>query len=910
MNRNFTQRTMLATLVGLTLSASTFAATLDIDQFRVRGPSGGNDEFVQLTNTASTALDASGYTFNGSNASGTTSVRATLPDGTVIQPGCHLLLTNGASNGYSGSVPGDVVYKTGVTDTGGLAILDANGEIVDQVGLSDGSAYKAGTPLASLGSKNADQGYGRRSNAAGLPQNTGDNSADFVVVSPSKPLGSASPCIALGDSVSIADSSATVHGPADVQMPFSVTLSKAAPAGSGVSVHVVTVDGTAKAAAGDYDPLDTTLTIAPGEKSTTFNITVHGSAKSRNDKAFEVELSEPSGDYKLAKASAVGAILYDIPVAAEIWQIQGREQTSPLLGKSVITQGNIVTGVGPAGFTMQSPDARADADPLTSNGIYVFTSSAPAVAIGDVVNVDAMVDNYYNLTELKNATVKVTSSGATLPKAVVLDDKTPSSDPDHLSCGQTNFQCFVGMRVVIRHGTINTGNARFTGNPFAEVSITTNGKRSLRLPGVLYGFPVPDGVKLGHWSGNPEVFKMNTADFGAVPANTPFNGGSRFDATGVISYDFGAYTFIPTQFKLTKAVTLPQPVSRTPLVALRVGAFNMKRFCDSIFNTFYTCSGGSSEPTPAEVAQKTKRLSAYVGGVLRLPDVLSVEEVENLAVLQGLARQLGDDYHVNYDAYLMPGHDPGGINVGFLVKRDRVTVLSVKQLGADETWDDQGTTDFLNDRPPLLLTAQAGSMSFHVIAVHPKARQNVEKTGAKADRDREKRFLQAKSLATQVQKLQISSPLEPLLVVGDFNAYQFTDGFVDVVGLISGKYKDSKNLLKLGGNIVHPTLWNAVKSVPANDRYSFEYTQNFGNIQGYNPRKVPTFQVLDHALLNGPARLRFIRMQYGRGDLDAPAQTLDDAATAPGIEKAIGASDHDGFIVDLFDPSLLLSPKH
>lgn len=218
MNRSFKRRAVMATLAGLALSASTWAATLDIDQFRVRGPSGGNDEFVQLTNTASTALDASGYALGGSNASGTTGVRATLPDGTVIQPGCHLLLTNGASNGYSGSVPGDVVYKSGITDTGGLAILDANGSIVDQVGLSDGSAYKAGTPLDSLGSSNTDQGYGRRTNDARLPQNTGDNRADFVVVAPSAPLSSASPCLTLGDSVSIADSTATVHGPADVPM--------------------------------------------------------------------------------------------------------------------------------------------------------------------------------------------------------------------------------------------------------------------------------------------------------------------------------------------------------------------------------------------------------------------------------------------------------------------------------------------------------------------------------------------------------------------------------------------------------------------------------------------------------------------------------------------------------------------
>lgn len=909
-----TQRAAWATLTALALSFSAFASDLEINQFRARGPAGGNDEFVELINTGTTALDVSGYKLNASNASGTVGTRLTLPAGTRMGPGCHLLLINAASGGYSGSVAGDISYNTGVTDTGGLAILDAAGTVLDQVGLSTGSAYQAGTPLASLGSTNSDTSYVRTTNAAGLPDNSGDNSADFVTLSPSAPHNSASPCLALGASISIADASATVRGTADVQMPFTVTLSEPAPAGSGVTVHVATRDDTASAAAGDYDPLDADLTIAPGASSVSFNVTVHGTTQGKSDRAFDVMLSNPGDGYALARETAIGAILYEIPVDAEIWQIQGREQSSPLLGKRVLTHDNIVTAVGPAGFTMQTPDARADADPLTSNGVYVYTGNAPTVAIGDDVDVDAVVDNYYHLTELKDATVKIVSHGAKLPAAVVFDQNTPSSDPDHLSCGTTNFQCFVSMRVKIRHGMINTGNKRFSSAPFAEVSITANGRRSLREPGVVYGVPVPDGVDLPNWDGNPEVFKMNTADFGAVPANTPFNAGSTFEAEGVISYDYGAYTLIPTQFKLEKAVQLPRAVDKPMPVALRIGALNTERFCDSSFDTTYTCSGGPHEPTAAEVQLKTQRLAAYIGGVLRLPDVVSVEEVKNLPLLQGLAKQLGDDYHASYDAYLMEGHDPSGIDVGFLVRSDRVHVLSVRQLAAEETWDDNGSTAYVHDHPPLLLTAQAGLMRFQVIAVHTKARQNVDKSGSAADRDRLKRFVQARSIATQVQRLQQASPLTPLMVVGDFNAYQFSDGFVDMVGMISGRYHDSENLLKLDApNIVHPALWNAVNSVPENDRYSFQFTQNFGPIQGYtragsgnSGRSVPTFQVLDHALLNVPAHLRFLRMQYGRGNLDAPAQTLADAASTPGVSKAIGASDHDGFVVELFDPSLVI----
>ena len=916
MEAKHARRALWAALLGIVSVASVQAADLSISQFRVRGPSGGNDEFVELFNAGATTLDLSGYKFNASNNSGTTGTRLTFPSGTSIAPGCHLLLTNSASGGYSGSVAGDLKYSTGITDDGGLAVLDAGGQVVDQVGLSAGSAYKAGTPLASLGSTNADKGYGRKANGAGLPQNSGDNQADFVVVSPTTPHNAASACAVMNLSLSIADATATVHGAANVSMPFTVTLNQPAPAG-GVSVHAATVDDTATVAGGDYDAVDTTLTIAAGQTQATFTVNIHGRTTGTADKAFLVKLDQPTGGATLARDSAIGAILYDIPVAAEIWQIQGREQTSPLLGKSVKTTGNIVTAVGPAGFTMQTPDSRADADRLTSNGVYVFTSSKPGVAIGDVVDVDATVDNYYHLTELKNAKVTVTAHGAALPKAVLFGAGTPSSDPNKLSCGATNFQCFVGMRVVIENGMINTGNKRFSTAPFAEVSVTANGKRSLRQPGVRFGVPVPAGVELPNWSGNPEVFKMNTADFGAVPANTPFVAGTTFRAEGVISYDFGAYTFIPTKFEVKRAAPMPRTVSPTPPLAVRIGAFNTERFCDSEFNTTFTCSGDSKEPTPDQVALKTRRLSAYIGSVLKLPDVLSVEEVKSLAVLQGLAKQLGDDYPAKYEAFLLPGHDPSGINVGFLVRTDRVRVQSVRQLAADETWNDNGNTAFVHDHPPLLLTAEVRGMRFHVISVHPKARTNVDKDNASAVRDRQKRFTQAVSLARQVQDLQTRYPSQPLLVVGDFNAYQFSDGWVDVVGLVSGKYKDSENLLKLGQNIVRPSLWNAVESVPENDRYSFLFTESFGEIQGYTKagsgnsgRDVPTVQVLDHALLNRAASFRFLRMQYGRADIDAPVQTEADAANATDWTKAIGASDHDGFVVDLFAPAFFDPHSH
>ena len=169
------------------------STTVVISEFRVRGPNGGNDEFVELYNLSSSPVAIGGWKIVGSNSSGTTSVRATITAGTTLNPGCHYLLTNSAASGYSGSVPGNQTYGTGITDDGGIAVTLANDTIVDQVGMSSGSLFKEGTPLANLGTSNLNRGYERKpGGSAGSGTDTDSNAADFQQVAPSDPqnLGS------------------------------------------------------------------------------------------------------------------------------------------------------------------------------------------------------------------------------------------------------------------------------------------------------------------------------------------------------------------------------------------------------------------------------------------------------------------------------------------------------------------------------------------------------------------------------------------------------------------------------------------------------------------------------------------------------------------------------------------------
>lgn len=163
-----------------------------ISQFRTRGPAGGNDEFVEVFNPSSLEVNIGGWTLRGSSPTGTTNVRATVPPGTVMKPRTFYLFVNtSSSGGYSGAVAGDQGYGTGISDTGGVALVDPAGNVVDAVGMSSGSAYLEGIPLAPL-SLNQDQAYERKTLSCGPDRDLDDNVSDFAYLTASHPRNSAS----------------------------------------------------------------------------------------------------------------------------------------------------------------------------------------------------------------------------------------------------------------------------------------------------------------------------------------------------------------------------------------------------------------------------------------------------------------------------------------------------------------------------------------------------------------------------------------------------------------------------------------------------------------------------------------------------------------------------------------------
>ena len=579
-----------------------------------------------------------------------------------------------------------------------------------------------------------------------------------------------------------------------------------------------------------------------------------------------------SGGALFSPGTKVDGTQFDgCPVSATITDIQGAGEFSPLEGERVIVSG-VVTAVSTDGFFIQVPD---DGDPNTSNGIFVFTGGAPDVAVGDEVEVTGEVAEFFGFTEITGSPVVNVTGTGTVPAPIILDGNVPSPDPDAPSCA-IEFECYEGMLVEIPAGIVAASNQSFGTDPLAEVYITAGPNRPFREPGIeTPGLPAFPDIPV--WDGNPEVFELDPDKLGLPNRYIP--GGSTFSATGVIGFEFGGYEFWPTELTVNEA---PLPVATRAPAADEgtIGSLNLFRLFDDIDDA----PDGDRDDTVVSAEEYSLRLAkigAYIVDVMGSPDILAIQEVESLKVMQDLAATVGTlDTGVNYTAHLIEGNDIGTIDVGFLV-RDNVQVIAVTQLAKDELLTFDGS--LLHDRPPLLLEATMNDLfPVSVMVLHMRSLGGIE-----TERTQQKRYEQAISVARNVQALQTANPDVNLVVLGDFNAFEFTDGYVDLSGVLKGDFDPTQSVVcstVVCEDLVSPNLTDEVLNIDPAERYSFIFGGNA--------------QVLDHAMTSQALAPLVTGLEFGRGNADAARILVEDDGTD--ADLAVRSSDHDGLVLYIF----------
>lgn len=585
-----------------------------------------------------------------------------------------------------------------------------------------------------------------------------------------------------------------------------------------------------------------------------------------------------------------------------IHAIQGDGNLSPFVGKQITTRG-IVTAILKKGFYIQTPDAEIDKNPQTSEGIYVFGSEGVSgISLGDSVEVGGTISEYrprnvnygLSITEITRPTVKVISKDNALPAPIVLTtaNMSPNGKVDQM-------ECFEGMRVKINvldvvaptggYQNAKTGDVKSDGVFFGVINGTP---RPFREAGIdlftFLGKKLPQTTP--YFDTNPELLRVDSDSQTGSKAIDVTAGATLKNITGVIDYYNNAYTLLvdannPPTVEGNRTFVKVSPAGERETT---VASFNIENF----FNDEKDSDNAPKETvlSKEDYQRRLNKASLAIREVLSMPDVLGVAEVESLKVLKTLAEKINADAvaanqpNPKYEAYLEEGNDIRGIDVGFLIKSAKVKVIKVEQLAKDEKLNTPGAKDNekLFDRPPLLISVEVQDAKTNqpfaetVIMNHFKSYGGINdpKDGARVQN---KRRLEAEWLANFLVERQKANPNERIFVMGDFNAFQFNDGYNDLIGILKGK--SDPNVLAPSKTAYQTGLINMIDFIAPQNRYSYSYDGSA--------------QALDHMLVNKLGVQRILKFGFARVDADFPKIYINDA------NRPERLSDHDAPVLFL-----------
>ncbi|MFL6314681.1 MAG: PxKF domain-containing protein [Terriglobales bacterium] len=851
------------------------------------------NDFIEIFNADGATVNLSGWSVQYASAAGTT-WQVTALNGSLA-PGQYFLIQESQGAGGTTNLPApNATGNIAMSATAGKVALVSNtvalsggcpvgGAIIDFVGYGTGSGGAScfeGTAAApTLTNTTADF---RRNN--GL-QDTDSNTADFVTGAPNPrntPVGNTNP------------SGAGAATPASVIQGGTTLLTVLVTPGANPTSSGIVVSGDLSSIGGSAtEPFfdDGTNGDATAGNNTFSFSTVVTINTTPGIKSLPISISDAQGRSGLATISLV---VTAAPLNLSIHDIQGPGDISPVAGRLVSTTG-IVTAVVSNGFFIQNPDNAVDADPNTSEGVFVFTSSRPTAkaAVGNMMQVVGTVAEFIPSsdpnsppsTEISGSpTVSLISTGNLLPTPITLTavDTNPAGTFDQL-------EKYEGMRVHVAvmtasgptDGNLNEANATSTSNG-VFFGVIAGIPQPFREPGVQLPDPLPAGAPatVTRWDTNPEILRVNSAVQAGSTVLDVTTGATVTSLTGPLDFNSRFYTIL-TDPNSGAAATGNVSATPVPVAApneLTIANFNMERFFDTVNDP----ATSDVALTATAFANRLNKASLAIRTVLNTPDVIGVEEMEHQSTLQALADKVNSDATAagqpspNYQAFLVEGNDVGGIDVGLLVK-SAINVISVEQLGKDTTFvQPDGTTALLNDRPPLVLTATASqpnsdtSLPFTMVVNHLRSLLSIDDP-VDGPRVRAKREAQAEFLANLLQSHQAAG--ENVISVCDCNAFEFSDGYVDLIGAILGHPVPADQVVLASPDLVDPDFTDLVTTLPHDQQYSYDFNGSH--------------QVLDHVVVNQSLLSKLNRFAIARNDADFPEVFRND----PNRPERI--SDHD-----------------
>src|SRR5688500_8934296 len=490
---------------------------------------------------------------------------------------------------------GKVALVTGTASlgcNGGSAPCDASqrARIVDLVGYGTGASganfYEgtgaAPTLSASLSASRAGAGC----------TDTDNNSADFTAGTPA-PRNMAttkSPCESVpADGAPSVTSSSPSGGAAGVARDANVTITFSEPVnvtGPWHSISCVTSGAHAATVSGGPTTftLDPAAAFAPNENCT---VTVTGAPVSDQDAADPPDTM--AADHAFTFTTIDDSVCGD--PATFIHQVQGSGTATAMAGQRRTVEGIVIGDYQSTtqfrGYHLQEEDGDADTDPMTSEGIFVFSTTP--VNAGDLVRVTGTISEFSSLTQLGSVTRTlvcpaggvVTPTDVDLPVASVPDleryESMLVSFDQRLTVTETFGLGRFGELVLSSAGRLDTPTAVVEPGAPAQALQALNDRSRIVLD---------DGIN------DQNVDPTRYPQGGLSASNTLRVGDTLAALSGVLEQRFGLYRIQPVG-----AIAFDHDNTRptaAPAVggSARVAAMNVLNY----FTTFDTTPGSGNGP--------------------------------------------------------------------------------------------------------------------------------------------------------------------------------------------------------------------------------------------------------------------------------------------------------------------------